>query len=127
MTRWNTGRPPSEIQIKTVYPNDRRHHQATQDQYAGGWKNRQVQCHDGSYRTGAIRLRMPREQARRAYAELIWAKSDPDRAGSILVCEADQPTRDANLAKAWQIVHDHALTTIAGRHSWKHTTDRPRR
>lgn len=122
MTKWRTGPHPSENQVKAVYPGDRRHHEALQNYYAGGKGNRRVECHDGQYRTGAIKLRPPRARSRRSYAELVWAKSDPNRAGSILVCEADQPNREANLAKAWQIVNENTLTMISSRQAWRTRT-----
>lgn len=92
-----------------------REHQTEQDTAAGGEVRRRILCDDGTIALGRIKLNR-RRKARRTYAFLIWREHGQRR--EVLLGEAHARTFQANLRAAWDLVHEHRLTTVEGRCAW---------
>jgi hypothetical protein len=111
-------------QWQAIDPQDRRANAVQQDQAAGGHDRRKIETDSGPLALARIRF-VAKAYARRTYAYLVWA--DQGHRRELLVAEATNTNRIANLRAAWETVHTHKLTTAEGRRQWRSTRDRPRR
>jgi hypothetical protein len=58
------------------------------------------------------------------YAYLVWA--DQGHRRELLITEATNANRMANLRAAWETVRAHKLTTTEGRRQWRNAKSEPR-
>lgn len=85
-----------------------------QDIAAGSHAHRMLDTGDPPKVLARIRF-VKRPRTRRVYAYLVWQRQ---RRHELLLHEAIATTRHANLAAAWQTVHQHKLLTPEGRTTW---------
>ena len=111
--QWRPERPDDQAWIPHTRLTPRQRAEE-QDQAAGGRNLRAVRLPTGGTARGSVALRV-QPHSRRIYAYLRW--SDAGRTSERYVGEVTQPTREANLASAWRIVHDRGLAAAVGKRS----------
>lgn len=79
---------------------------AEQDHAAGGHQARFIELPDGRTITASIELKVP-PKSRRVYAYLRFSVAD--KTYNRYVGQVAEPTRAANLMRAWQLAHEKGL------------------
>lgn len=108
MTPSHRWRPhgPADIAWRPRANLTRAERSAEQDHAAGGHQARAVELPDGRTVSASIELKLL-PKSRRLYSYLRF--SVDGRTHNRYVGEVDEPTREANLSRAWQLAHEKGL------------------